>query len=105
MVILILCFSFSYCLKLHVFLVMIIGIFKVAFAYCTFKPFILGVTTDDNKEKPATGKLYDFTKYGTDVVDQLIGLVIYKIQNQTLSNNFPLNVKNKILCFPGLVLL
>ena len=34
-----------------------------------------GVTEDDNKEKPQIGKLYDLTKYGTDLMDQRIGLV------------------------------
>ena len=29
-----------------------------------------GVTRDDKKKKPAIFKLYDFTKGGTDVVDQ-----------------------------------
>ena len=32
-----------------------------------------GVTKDDGKKKPAIFKLYDFTKGGTDVVDQMIG--------------------------------
>ena len=31
---------------------------------------ILGVTKDDGKKKPAIFKLYDFTKGGTDIVDQ-----------------------------------
>ena len=35
----------------------------------TMKP-ILGTTTDDRKKKPAIMKLYDFTKGGTDIVDQ-----------------------------------
>lgn len=35
----------------------------------TMKP-ILGVTKDDGKCKPAIYKLYDFTKGGTDIVDQ-----------------------------------
>ena len=33
----------------------------------------LGVTKDDNKFKPAIYKLYDFTKGGTDIVDQRVG--------------------------------
>ncbi|XP_041481524.1 uncharacterized protein LOC121428771 [Lytechinus variegatus] len=35
----------------------------------TMKP-ILGTTTDGGKHKPAIFKLYDFTKGGTDIVDQ-----------------------------------
>ena len=35
----------------------------------TMKP-ILGVTKDDGKKKPAICKLYDYTKGGTDIVDQ-----------------------------------
>lgn len=35
----------------------------------TMKP-ILGVTKDDGKKKPGIYKLYDFTKGGTDIVDQ-----------------------------------
>lgn len=34
---------------------------------------LLGVTKDDNKFKPAIYKLYDFTKGGTDIVDQRVG--------------------------------
>ena len=36
----------------------------------TAKP-ILGVTKDDKKEKLGTYKLYDFTKGGTDIFDQM----------------------------------
>ena len=36
-------------------------------------PFIFGTTKDDGKDKPALLKFYDFTKGGTDVVDQRIG--------------------------------
>ena len=32
-----------------------------------------GVTKYDGKKKPAIYKLYDFTKAGTDVVDQMMG--------------------------------
>jgi hypothetical protein len=32
-----------------------------------------GVTIDDKKEKPQIGKVYDLTKYGTDLMDQRIG--------------------------------
>jgi hypothetical protein len=38
----------------------------------TFLP-VLGVTRDDGKSKPAMLKLYDFTKGGTDIVDQRMG--------------------------------
>ena len=31
---------------------------------------LLGVTNDDGKQKPGIIKLYDFTKIGTDIVDQ-----------------------------------
>ena len=34
-----------------------------------------GVTEDNNKEKPQIGKMYNITKYGSDLVDQRIGLV------------------------------
>ena len=37
----------------------------------TMRP-CLGITKDDGKEKPAIYKLYDFTKGGTDIVDQKI---------------------------------
>ena len=33
-------------------------------------PPLMGTTKDDDKQKPAIIKLYDFTKIGTDVVDQ-----------------------------------
>jgi hypothetical protein len=36
-------------------------------------PALLGTTKDDNKNKPALLKFYDFTKGGTDIVDQRIG--------------------------------
>ena len=38
----------------------------------TIEP-LLGTTNDDEKRKPALYKLYDFTKGGTDIVDQKIG--------------------------------
>ena len=31
---------------------------------------LLGTTKDDGKEKPSLYKLYDFTKGGTDIIDQ-----------------------------------
>ncbi|CAH1252394.1 PGBD4 [Branchiostoma lanceolatum] len=36
-------------------------------------PPLLGVTKDDKNSKPAIYKLYDFTKGGTDIVDQRMG--------------------------------
>ena len=36
-------------------------------------PPLLGTTIDDNKNKPALLKLYDFTKGGADIVNQIIG--------------------------------
>ena len=47
--------------------------FKNVLLLSTVSP-LLGVTKDDNKKKPAIYKLYDFTKGGTDIVDQRIGL-------------------------------
>lgn len=38
----------------------------------TVSPIILGVTKDDNVRKPAIYKLYDYTKGGTDIIDQRI---------------------------------
>ncbi|KAG1713940.1 PiggyBac transposable element-derived protein 4 [Nymphon striatum] len=38
----------------------------------TMQP-LLGITRDDDKKKPALYKFYDFTKGGTDIVDQKIG--------------------------------
>ena len=38
----------------------------------TVRP-LLGVTRDDGRDKPAVFLLYDFTKGGTDVMDQQIG--------------------------------
>ena len=35
----------------------------------TMRP-LMGVTKDDGKSKPAIIKFYDFTKRGTDIVDQ-----------------------------------
>jgi hypothetical protein len=37
----------------------------------TYEPF-LRLTVDDKKDKPFIGKVYDFTKGGTDVMDQKI---------------------------------
>ena len=43
---------------------------------------ILGVTKDDDKKKPAVFKLYDFTKGGTDIVDQRIRTYTTKTKNR-----------------------
>jgi hypothetical protein len=45
---------------------------KNVLALSTLPP-ILGITKDDGKEKPAILKFYDFTKGGTDIIDQRIG--------------------------------
>ena len=34
-------------------------------------PLLMGVTKDDGKDKPAIIKLYNFTKIGTDISDQI----------------------------------
>ena len=46
----------------------------------TMRP-CLGVTKDDGKEKPALYKLYDFTKGGTDIVDQNISYYTSKAKS------------------------
>ena len=43
---------------------------------------ILGVTKDDGKNKPAVYKLYDFTKGGTDIVDQKMGTYTVKSKSR-----------------------
>ena len=43
---------------------------------------LLGNITDDNKRKPAILKLYDFTKGGTDVVDQKMGTYTVKSKSR-----------------------
>ena len=43
---------------------------------------LLGVTMDDNKSKPALIKLYDFTKGGTDIVDQKMGFYSTKTKSR-----------------------
>lgn len=48
----------------------------------TSMPPLMAVTKDDNKKKPAIYKLYDFTKGGTDVVDQLIGVYSTKTKSR-----------------------
>ena len=41
---------------------------------------LLGVTMDENKVKQALYKLYDFTKGGTDIVDQRMGFYTSKVK-------------------------
>ena len=41
-----------------------------------------GKTKDDGKQKPALPKLYDFTKGGTDIVDQLIGYYTTRVASR-----------------------
>lgn len=43
---------------------------------------IVGTTIDDNKNKPALYKLYDFTKEGTDIVDQEMGFYTCKMKSR-----------------------
>ena len=45
---------------------------KAVLMLSTMEP-LLGVTKDDQKKKPALYKFYDFTKGGTDIVDQKMG--------------------------------
>ena len=42
---------------------------------------ILGLTKDDGKCKPAIIKFYDFTKGGTDIVDQIMGKHTVKLMS------------------------
>ena len=42
---------------------------------------ILGTTKDDGKQKPVVFKLYDFTKGGTDQMDQRIGIYSTKTKS------------------------
>ena len=43
---------------------------------------IRGVTKDDDKKKPATDKLYDFTKGGTDIVGQQMSFYTCKAKSR-----------------------
>ena len=47
----------------------------------TLRP-LKGVTMDGGKDKPAIYKLYDFTKGGTDIVDQLNDF--YSVRSKSL---------------------
>ena len=42
---------------------------------------LLGVTRDDGKGKPAIFKAYDFTKDGTDIVDQKMSSLSWKAKS------------------------
>ena len=46
---------------------------------------LLGNTMDDGKNKPAIYKLYDFTKGGTDIVDQRMGFYSSKVKSRRWS--------------------
>ena len=43
---------------------------------------ILGTTKDDDKKKPGIYKLYDFTKGGTDIIDQRMGFYSTKTKSR-----------------------
>ena len=43
---------------------------------------LLGATNDDDKHKPEPYKLYDFTKGGTNIVDQKIGSYAVKAKSR-----------------------
>ena len=47
----------------------------------TLQP-LLGTTKDDGKKKPTLYKLYDFTKGGTDVVDQKVDAYSVKLKSK-----------------------
>ena len=47
----------------------------------TYNP-LLGITKDDDKQKPGLYKLYDFTKGGTDIVDQKMGFYSTKSKSR-----------------------
>ena len=55
----------------------------------TMRP-LMGITRDDGKRKPAIIKFYDFTKGGTDVMDQKISRYSCKAVSQrwTMVNFF-----------------
>lgn len=56
-------------------------------------PPLLGVTKDDKQKKPAIYKLYDFTKGGTDIIDQRINF--YTVH--TKSRKWTINAFSYIL--------
>ena len=43
-------------------------------------PPLLGVIKDDGKKKPAIMKFYDFTKGGTDIIDQRMSTYSVKLK-------------------------
>ena len=45
-------------------------------------PPILGITKDHGKSKLGIYKLYDFTKGGTDIIDQRIGFYTCKLKSR-----------------------
>ena len=53
----------------------------------------LGQTKDDHKEKPAAIKVYDFSKGGTDIMDQRMG----SFTTSTKSNRWPLKMLSYLL--------
>ena len=50
-------------------------------------PPLLGTTKDDNKSKPAIYKLYDFSKGGTDIIDQRMGFYSCKSKSKRWTMN------------------
>ena len=50
-------------------------------------PSLLATTKDDNKSKPALYKLYDFSKGGTDIIDQKMGFYSYKSKSKRWTMN------------------
>ena len=54
-------------------------------------PPLLATTKDDNKSKPAFNKLYDFSKGGTDIIDQKMGFFSCKSKSKRWTINAFLN--------------
>ena len=52
----------------------------------TMRP-LMGITRDDGKQKPAIIKFYDFTKGGTDVMDQKISKVFLQVADSSLDHD------------------
>ena len=57
---------------------------KSVIVLSTIYPF-RGVTKDDDKKKPAAYKIYDFTKGGTDIVDQKMSFYSCKTKSRNWS--------------------
>ena len=53
----------------------------------TTVPPLLATTKDDNKSKPAIYKLYDFSKGGTDIIDQRMGFYSCKSKSKRRTMN------------------